>query len=879
MFKLAYPALLLFLLIFGWSPAWSTSHFQIQGVRFGWHDTYARLVFDLHQDSPYRLRIGPDPARILVEFPGVSSLPSQSVWPAQNPLIREVRFRKDTANLIADIRLVSPGTVRKHFRLGAPGRLVIDLARYSPSASEPQTVSAQTSPSPEPPASESVTHSDPRLSTPQPVSTLAEAPSETPARQRQRTLAAGAGSGPDVSPALSAATNPTPNPAHRQAAGGKAAAGTPIHLNFKNADILQIINLISDITGKNFLVDEKVRGKVTIVAPRPVSLEEAYQVFLSILEIKGFTVVPQGPLVKILPAQGVKQFPLPTAIDGPPTASDEFITQLIPLEFADANEVRTLLSTLVSKESSLLAYPPTNTLIVTEKASNISRLLKIIHALDIETASVFYKVIPLQYAAAEEMAKSLQTAMGSLSHARGPEGEKPAPKAGDGRGKPTPASGSTGKPKTPTKILADSRTNSLVVIASPGAMAIAQDLIAKLDVPTPEGQGQIHVYYLDHIDAEELAQVLIGQAEDIARVAEGRDAQQSGAKPGPKTALAGGVVSPRTGTTATGISIAAHQPTNSLIITAPREAYGLIKGIIEKLDIRRSQVLVESLIAEVTFNQAEAFGVEWRLLDDPDEGTQVFSSSLGAGEASLLNTVTSSPLASPPGLVIGVLRKTITINGQEVFDIPAVLRAMQSSSDANVLAMPNLLTTDNEEAKIVIGEERPFLQATTETPSGGVISTSRSFEFRDTGITLRVKPKISQSKTVHLDLFLEITNFIGEAETGAVTTTKRSAETSVIIDDGQTIVVGGLIRDDESQIESTVPCLGNLPVFGWLFRQTSERKIKTNLLIFMTPHIITTADEGRRITEHKRQQSEKADELKEQLQKSRPQENLELLLD
>lgn len=852
---LVYPALVLFLLISGYAPAWGDSQDQIRDVRIGRHDDYTRIVFDLQAETPYRLLPQPDAARILVAFPKVSRLPHQSVWASQNRLVREVRFRPGTTGLVSEIRLASPGTVRKHFRLKTPVRLVVDIAPQAPAASTPPA-----GPTPTLPAS------PPRVS---------QAPPDTQKPQRIRAAGGVTGQASRVPAASRTATTV----AQRQASGGKTTSPKPIYLNFKNADILQIINLMSEITGKNFLVDDQVKGKVTIVAPRPVSLDEAYQVFLSILEIKGFSVLPQGPVVKILPAKGLKQLPLPTATDRPSAAGDEFITQLIPLEFADANEVRALLSTLVSRESSLLAYEPTNTLIVTENAANITRLLKIIRALDIETASVLYKVIPLQHAMADEMAGSLQTAMGSLAHAVGPKGETPASEGDKKDQKPQPASESARQraPKTPTKILADNRTNSLVVIASPGDMAVVEDLLAKLDVPTPEGQGQIHVYYLSHIDAEELAQVLTEQTAEIASLTEDRQARAAGTKR--QATAAGGVVSARrSGKTSTGISITAHKPTNSLIITASPDAFALMKGIIEKLDIRRAQVLVESLIAEVTFDQTEAFGVEWRLFDEPDGDTQVFGSSLGTGEGSLLNAVTSNPLAAPPGLVIGVLQDSITINGREVFNIPTVLRAVQSTSDVNVLAMPNLLTTDNEEAKIVIGEERPFLQSSTSTPSGGVISTTRSFEFRDTGITLRVKPKISQTRTVHLDLFLEITNFAGEAETGAVTTTKRSAETSVIMDDGQTIVVGGIIRDDNSQTLSMVPCLGNVPLFGWLFKQTSDRNRKTNLLIFITPHVLRSPEDARRVTEHKRRQSQKADEIKQKMQESRPQENLELLL-
>jgi general secretion pathway protein D len=678
-------------------------------------------------------------------------------------------------------------------------------------------------------------------------------------------------------------TTPARQPSERRPTSQQEATDG-ILMNFKDVDIMQIINLMSDLTGKNFLVDEKVRGKVTVIAPRPVSLGEAYNVFLSILEIQGFTVVPQGPIIKIIPSREVKESPLPTAIDGhrpSRSASDEFITQLIPLQYADANEIRGILAGLVSKESSLLAYTPTNTLILTEVASNISRLMTIIRALDVEAPSSVLKVISLQHAAADQMATSLQSALESLAQAGQAESStSPQQRARQRRGRQQAQQAALSRAPTAPKIIADSRTNSLVVIATPSDMEAAEDLIRRLDIPTPEGRGQIHVYYLAHANAEELAQVLTAQTSEISRNITGTPPQgttpQRGRTPtrSPQPASQTGAT---TGTTPLGITITADKPTNSLVIIAPPEAYTVLKEIIEKLDIRRSQVLVETLFAEVTLGTARNLGVEWRVIDEPN-GTQVFAGSTGSGQTGVLDTLTLNPLAPVPGLLIGAIRNTIDIGGQEILNIPAVLRAFQSNSDVNILATPNLLTTDNEEAEIIIGEERPFLRTAQDTPSGGIVSTTRSFEFRDTGITLRITPQISQGKTVRLNLFFELTAFVSEAEVGAVTTTKRSTQTTVIVDDDQTIVIGGLIREDNNDAQTQIPCLGNVPLLGWAFKQQSRDKRKNNLLIFITPHILNTPGDIARITEHKRQQSDKAPEIEQQLQRNQPQENLELLL-
>ena len=651
-----------------------------------------------------------------------------------------------------------------------------------------------------------------------------------------------------------------------------------IQLNFRDVEILNVIRLMSELTGKNFLVDGNVRGKVTLIAPEPVSLDEAYQVFLSILEIQGFTVVPQGPVIKVIPSADIKDNPVPTATDEEsalsPTGSDAFVTQLIPLKFADVNQIRGLLSPLVSKESSLLSYVPTNTLILTETSSNIARLKKIIAVLDVRAPTRVFRVVPLEHADAGELASSLQTALQGLAESNtAAEGEQPPDQAERRRRRRRQRSGQSPQSASdgPT-IIADTRTNSLVLIATPANMEVAQDIITKLDIPTPAGRGQIHVYYLSHADAEELAQVLTAQAPEIARMQEAQTEAQSQQPRGPAT-----------GKTPTDITITADKPTNSLVITADPETYAIIEDIIKKLDIRRSQVLVEGLIAEVTLDTARDLGVEWRVIDQPD-GTQVFASAVGTTGAEGTGVLANpAGLLSTPGFLVGALRNTIRLEvggtEQELLNIPVLLRAFQGNTNVEVLATPNLLTTDNEEAEIIVGEQRPFLTSVNRIPDAGIINVSNTFDFRDTGITLRITPQISKGNTVRTELFLEITRFVSEAEVGAVTTTKRSTKTTVIVDDGQTIVLGGLIQDTSNDAETGVPFLSSLPLLGALFRQTAVTSNKTNLLIFLTPHIISTRDDVDRVTTHKQQQAHRPEAIEQKLLEGQPQANLEWLLD
>ena len=448
----------------------------------------------------------------------------------------------------------------------------------------------------------------------------------------------------------------------------------------------------------------------------------------------------------------------------------------------------------------------------------------------------------------------------------------PIGRNGDGGGDGNAAVQSPQSASDGPTIIADTRTNSLVLIATPANMEVAQDIITKLDIPTPAGRGQIHVYYLSHADAEELAQVLTAQAPEIARMQEAQTEAQSQQPRGPTT-----------GKTPTDITITADKPTNSLVITADPETYAIIEDIIKKLDIRRSQVLVEGLIAEVTLDTARDLGVEWRVIDQPD-GTQVFASVAGTTGAEGTGVLANpTALLSTPGFLVGALRNTIRLevggSEQQLLNIPVLLRAFQGNTNVEVLATPNLLTTDNEEAEIIVGEQRPFLTSVNRIPDAGIINVSNTFDFRDTGITLRITPQISKGNTVRTELFLEITRFVSEAEVGAVTTTKRSTKTTVIVDDGQTIVLGGLIQDTSNDAETGVPFLSSLPLLGGLFRQTAVTSNKTNLLIFLTPHIISTGDDVDRVTTHKQQQAHRPEAIEQKLLEGQPQANLEWLLD
>ena len=632
-----------------------------------------------------------------------------------------------------------------------------------------------------------------------------------------------------------------------------AAAAEGVILDFDNADIRVVIRHISDLTGRNFLVDEKVRGRVTIITPTRIRLQDVYQVFLSILHTYGFTAVPAGNVTRILPLADISRSGVPT-VRQPDirtlSASDRIVTAIIQIQHADTNTLSTLLRSMVAREGNIIPYVPSNTIVLTDTAANVQRLTAIVRSLDIPAASAVVEVVHLRHAQAKELAATLERLgeeiIESPEAARGIRG--PGPPLPPGR-------------LRQVRVVPDERVNSLILLAPLPEMVRLQSLARKLDVPPPPERRRIHVYRLENAVAEELARVLTQQietrSEAVQRVAaapaRGRTtAPASPAAPPRRTPSAAGGSAP----TFADVTITPDKATNSLIIGASPEDFQALSEIIRNLDIQRSQVLVEGLIAEMTLDKARELGLEWRILSAPKEGeTRVIGGTnlpLPGSSQGIINQFASSPFAGPAGLVLGAARGTITFGGQTFFDLRGLIRAFETESDINILSTPQILTTDNEEAEIIVGENRPFVIQAQTTAEG---STVQTFEFRDIGVKLRIIPHISPNRFVRMKIFHEITNFVTEAQVGAVTTTKRQAATAVTIEDGQTVVIGGLIRDDITDANTKVPLLGDVPILGGLFRSQATRRIKTNLLIFITPRIVVTPEEHRHLTEFKKEET------------------------
>jgi len=604
-----------------------------------------------------------------------------------------------------------------------------------------------------------------------------------------------------------------------------------ISMDFTDVDLPVLVKFISEQTRKNFIFDEKLQGKITIISPRKITADEAYNVFLSVLQVKGFTTVEQGNTIKIIALRDAKQESLPTSKGAESAPASEFIIRLIPLQYVDTAEVVTLLTPIISKDALLTSFPASNTLMLIDSRANIDRILKILAVIDVEGTSATLRIYPLKYASAAEVARTLD----GLYQEAPPTGA-----AGARRGRLGKARGGA------SKFIPDSRTNSLIVLTSADMQSDIADLLSKLDIPAPENTGKINVYYLENSDAEEVAKVLSNLSE--------RRAGPAQAAPGAAPGTVKGIISAEL---EGGVRITADKSTNSLIIIASVNDYQTLVDVIKKLDIRRRQVYVEALIMEITLNKGRDVGVEFRgTAETRNQGAVLGGTNFDfKGNINDLfgALATGNPLLfSGTGLIAGGIAGKVTLpDGTQVPAITAILRAAQTRDNINILSSPHLLTLDNKEAEIIVGQNVPFItsQAQNTTNLANIINT---VERKDIGITLRMTPHIHESDFVNLDIYQESSAILGTSilnvnQVGP-TTTKRSAKTSVLVRNEDTVVLGGMMQDTTSVSEQQVPLLGDIPLLGNLFKFKSVSRQKTNLLIFLTPHIIKQAQDIARVT-------------------------------
>jgi len=620
----------------------------------------------------------------------------------------------------------------------------------------------------------------------------------------------------------------TPETGSQPDAGEEESVERYVTIDFEDVDINLFIKYISELTGRNFIVDKAVRGNVTIISPTKISIEEAYKVFASVLEVQGFTTVPAGSIIKIVPSADARSKSVETGFKGDTgEISDKIVTQLIPLKYADPDELKKLFTPLVSKNSVVIAYPATSLLIVTDVLSNINRLLQIIKEIDVEDNVSEITVIPLENAIAGEVATTLDTIFeGTTTRrtttARTARRRTPAPKA---------AASETGPALGQVKILADERTNSLIIIASFYDTQKVKNLVTILDKEIPRGSGNINVYYLQHANAEELSTVLTALPEKADQAVE------KGRAP----------------TISKEVQIVADKATNSLVITANKADYAVLEEVIRKLDIPRRMVYLEALIMEVNAEKTFEVGVEWvgafkyNFFGD-DEGL-VFG-SYRAGDGSSIPSPQNPN--TPKGFTMGVISEFIEINGQLFPSLGAILNAYKEDSDVHIISTPQILTTDNQEAEIKVGENVPYITSQNTTASNNDYT---NYEYKDVGVTLKITPQINQENVVRLEVFVEVIKIKNAAvalATNTPTTFKRTAQTTVIVQDGNTLVMGGIIGDDVQDTSNKVPFLGDIPVLGWLFKSQGQTVNRVNLYIFLTPRIIRNPAEARAVTKEKR---------------------------
>ena len=648
-------------------------------------------------------------------------------------------------------------------------------------------------------------------------------------------------------------------------------ASEPVTLNFANAEIEAVARTMATITGRNVVVDPRVKGQITLVTENAVLPAAAFQQFQAALRLQGFTVVESGGLYKVVPEADAKlqtgAVSVTQGSSGSAPAGGQMVTQIFKLNFENANNLVPVLRPLISPNNTINVNPGNNSLVITDYADNLQRLARIIAAMDVSNATDL-EVIPLQHALASDLAPLVAR----LIEGAGGTGATPAATQGQ--------SDTSFK----TTLLAEPRSNALVVrAANPARLALVRSLVARLDQPAAPGSsaasGNIHVVYLKNADAVKLAATLRA-ALSAGNLSSGGAAGSGGAGSGltqtgssaglGQGGLGGSSGIGSTGSTtggglgsgtssslnrggssdnqpSTGGQIQADPTTNSLIITAPEPQYRQLRAVIDKLDGRRAQVLIESLIVEVSANKVAEFGIQWQGVlgnygstlgvlgnNSSVAGRNILDLALAAATGNVTSIANAKPAA---GMNLAVAPR---INGK--YYLGALANFLENTGDANVLSTPNLLTLDNEEAQIIIGNNVPFVTGSYANTggSGGAVNPFTTVERKDVGLMLRVRPQISENGTVKLTLYQEVSKVDSSTLTNqnGPSTSKRSIESAVLVDDGSVIVIGGLLEDSYSLGQDKVPLMGDLPVVGGLFRNEKRQRQKTNLMVFLRPVVI-----------------------------------------
>ncbi|MCW5237770.1 type II secretion system secretin GspD [Verminephrobacter eiseniae] len=626
-------------------------------------------------------------------------------------------------------------------------------------------------------------------------------------------------------------------------------AGEPVTLNFANADIEAVARTMATITGRNVVVDPRVKGQLNLVTERAVTPAAAFEQFLAALRLQGYTLVEAAGLYKVVPEADAKQqggsVSVAQGSTGSAPGGGQIVTQIFKLDFENAANLVPVLRPLISPNNTINVNPGNNSLVITDYADNLQRLARIVAAMDVSNATDV-EVIALKNAIATDLAPLIVRLID-----------------GGNAGTPAAAQGQADN-SFKTTLIAEPRSNALILrAANPARVALVRSLVERLDrAPAPgssAASGNIHVVYLKNADATKLATTL-----RAAISGNGNGMASSGPGPsGSTTGGGGGLLSTSTGGSspgqslnaassnqpATGGQIQADPTTNSLIITAPDPQYRQLRAVIDQLDGRRAQVLVESLIVEISANKLAQFGIQWQSLLGKKGASLVGAIGTNSGQSGGNITSLTAALASGSTTSIATAANSLgqgmnlllapRINGQ--YYLGALANFLQNSGDANVLSTPNLMTLDNEEAKIVIGNNVPFVTGSyANSSSNSTVNPFTTVQRQDVGLMLRVRPQINENGTVKLSVYQEVSKIDASTLTSpnGPTTSKRSIESNVLVEDGSIIVIGGLLEDSYSLNQDKVPVLGDMPVFGNLFRSEKRTRNKTNLMIFLRPTVL-----------------------------------------
>jgi len=584
--------------------------------------------------------------------------------------------------------------------------------------------------------------------------------------------------------------------------------------NFKDADITQIAEAVSAATGKNFIIDPRVRAQVTMLSSTAMSPEAFYEAFLSILQVYGFIAVPSGNVVKILPDTNARTLPAIDLPDRVSATSDEIVTQVVDVRNVNAPALVPILRPMIPQYGHLVAYPASNILIITDRASNVNRMMRIIRRID-QVGNQDVEIVPLQNAGAAEVVRVVNSLYQGAAAAEG----------------------------TAVKVVADERSNSVLVGGDQSQRLRLRALIAHLDTPLEAG-GDTRVRYLHYANAEKLAPKLKEQMTGIAAAAAGPSSQGAAgsvAQSAEKSAM-----------------VWADPTNNALIITAPAKLMRAMMAIIDKLDIRRPQVLVEAIIADIDYNKDAELGVNWAAYSKSGSNVPAGAFVSPIGGTSIVDL--AGAIQNPANVSTTLLQGTTIGVGRVAvagLNFAAIVRAIRSDTNNNIIATPSAMTMDNQEAELKVAQEVPFITgqytANNTAVVGGAVNPFQTIQREEVGTILKITPTISaEGSQVMLKISIESSS-LGQKPAGAVdlVTNKRTVSTTVLIEDGGIVVLGGLIEDDTSKGESRVPYLGAIPILGLLFKTRNQTSSKTNLMIFLRPKIMRDANQAAYETELK----------------------------